>query len=176
MEEILQQLHFSNDYDRINTLFQYMNTACLGQAARQWRQCKMDARRDLVKPYIYPECEDNKSYYIEDENQEDIIIGSKFTDWLHERKAAGIEELAYMEAKSGQDLWKWLVESYHYRVIDHMNKLIFGEDMHKVLNLQIEYLKNKIIKPFGVGVKESFERVDTLLSYLKLFPPATKKN
>ena len=25
-------------------------------------------------------------------------------------------------------------------------------------------------------MKESFERVDTLLSYLKLFPPATKKN
>ena len=136
----------------------------------------MDARRDLVKPYIYPECEDTKSYLIQDENQEDIIIGSKFTDWLHERKAAGIEELAYMEAKSGQDLWKWLVESYHYRVIDHMNKLIFGEDVHKALDLQIEYLKNKIIKPFGVGVNESFERVNTLLSYLKLFPPATKKN
>ena len=57
-----------------------------------------------------------------------------------------------------------------------MNKLIFGEDVHKVLNLQIEYLKNKIIKPFGVGVKASFERIETLLSYLKLFPPATKNN
>ena len=39
-EEVLPHLHFSNDYDRINTLFQYMNMACLGQAARQWRQCK----------------------------------------------------------------------------------------------------------------------------------------
>ena len=34
-EEILPQLHISNDYDRINSLFQYMNTAWLGQAARQ---------------------------------------------------------------------------------------------------------------------------------------------
>ena len=142
-EEILPQLHFTNDYDRINTLFQYMNTACLGQAARQWRQYKMNARRDLMKPYIYPECDDTKSYFIEDENQEDIIIGSKFTDWLLERKAAGIEELAYMEANSGQELWKWLVESYHYHVIDYMNKLIFGEDVHKVLVFQIFNLKIK---------------------------------
>ena len=81
-----------------------------------------------------------------------------------------------MEANSGQELWKWLVETYHYRVIDHMNKLIFGEDVHKVLGLQIECLKNKIIKPFGVGVKASFKRIKTLLSYLKLFPPATKKD
>ena len=175
-EEVLPNLHFKNDYDKINTLFQYMNTACLGQAARQWRQCKVDARRDIIKPYVYPNCSENNSYFIEDENQEDIIIGTKFTDWLDERKAAGATELAYMEANSGDELWKYLVESYYFRVLDHMNKLIFGEDAHKALDDQIEYLKNKIIKPFGVGVRESFERIDTLLSYLKLFPPTTKKD
>ena len=131
-EEVLPHLHFSNDYDKINTLFQYMNTACLGQAARQWRQCKVEARRDLIQPYVYSKCGANNSYFIEDENQEDIIIGTKFTDWLDERKAAGVTELAYMEESSGQNLWKWLVESYHFCVLDHMNKLIFGEDVHKV--------------------------------------------
>ena len=43
--------------------------------------------------------------------------------------------------------------------------------------MYIRYLENKIIKPFGVGVKASFEIIETLLSCLKLFPPpATKKN
>ena len=105
-----------------------------------------------------------------------IIVGNKFKTWLKEHKAAKANELAYMKATSGEELWKWLVETYHYCVIDHMNKLIFGEDVQKVLDQQIEYLKNKIIKPFGVGVKASFGRIETLLSYLKLFPPATKKD
>ena len=174
MEEILPQLNFTNDFDKINTFQQYMNTVCVGQAARQWRQIKMNAKRDILKAYI--DCGDTKSYSVEDERREDIIIGSKFKEWLDERKAATAGELAYMEATSGQQLWKWLVESYHYRVIDHMNKLIFGEDVHKVLDQQIEYLKNKIIQPFGVGVKASFERIETLISYMKLFPPATKKD
>ena len=175
-EEVLPHLTFANDYDKINTLFQYMNTACLGQASRQWKQCKINARRDIIKPYIYPNCEEDKPYFMEDEYQEDIIIGSKFTDWLDERKAAVDGELADMDADTGDDLWQRLVEQYHFRVMDHLNKLIFGEDSHKALDDQIEYLKNKIIKPFGVGVRESFERIDTLLSYLKLFPPTTKKD
>ena len=56
-----------------------------------------------------------------------------------------------------------------------MNKLIYGEDVHKVLDDQIEYLTNKIMKPFAIGVKVSFERVDLLQQYLKFFPPTTKK-
>ena len=73
-----------------------------------------------MKPYI--DCGDAKLYFVEDERREDIIIGSKFKDWLDERKAANADELTYMEATSGQELWKWLVETYHFCVIDHMNK------------------------------------------------------
>ena len=80
-----------------------------------------------------------------------------------------------MEATSGTELYKWLVESFHYRVIDYMNKLIFGEDVHKVLDDQIEYLTNTIIKPFAIGVKVSFERIELLEQYLKFFPPTTRK-
>ena len=134
----------------------------------------MNAKKNILKPYTT--CNEGKSYFVEVENCDDIIVGNKFKTWLEERKAAVADELTYMKATSGEELWTWLVESYHYCVIDHMNKFIFGEDVHKVLDQQIEYLKNKIIKPFGVGVKASFEGIETLLSYLKLFPPATKKD
>ena len=79
-EEILPQLNFTNDYDKINTFQQYMNTACLGQAARQWIQIKMNAKRVILKAYI--DCGDTKSYFVEDERRKDIIIGSKFKEWL----------------------------------------------------------------------------------------------
>ena len=82
-----------------------MNTACLGQVARQWSQIKRNAKRDILKANI--DCGDTKTYFVEDERREDIIIGSKFKEWLNERKAATADELAYMEATSGQELWKW---------------------------------------------------------------------
>jgi len=151
-----------------------MSVVCVGAAARQWKKIKMKARRDILKPYT--KCEEDADYLVETERIEDIIMGNKFHDWLEERKGATSDELGYMEATSGEELCKWLKETYHYRVVDYLNKDIFGEDMHKVLDQQVEYIRNKIIKPFGVTVKESFQRIETLLSYLKLFPPATKKD
>ena len=68
-----------------------MNT-CVGQAARQWRQIKMNAKRDILKAYII--YGDTKLYFVEDERHEDIIIGSKFKTWIDERKAVTAGELA----------------------------------------------------------------------------------
>ena len=62
----------------------------------------MNAKRDLLRPYI--DCGDAKSYFVEDERCKDIIIGSKFKEWLNERKAATARELPFMEATSGQEL------------------------------------------------------------------------
>ena len=87
----------------------------------------MNAKEDILKPYTT--CNKEKSYFVEIENRDDIIVGNKFKTWLEERKAAEADELTYMKATSGEELWKWLVETYHYCVIDHMNKLIFGEDV-----------------------------------------------
>ena len=173
-EEILPQLNISNDFEKTETFHRYMSVVCVGAAARQWKKIKMNARRDILKPYT--KCEEEADYLVETERIEDIIMGNKFHDWLEERKGATSDELGYMEATSGEELCKWLKEAYHYRVVDYLNKDIFGEDMHKVLDQQVEYIRNKIIKPFGVTVKESFQRIETLLSYLKLFPPATKKD
>ena len=47
-------------------------------------------------------------------------------------------EIGYMEATSGDELCKYLKERYHYRLVNYMNKDIFGEDMHKVLDQQVE--------------------------------------
>jgi len=151
-----------------------MNAVCEGSAARQWRLIKMNAKKDIMKPYTTSD--ETKSYFIEVENRDEIIVGRNFKTWLEDRKAATEEELTYMEATSGEELYKWLVESFHYHVIDYMNKLIFSEEVHKVLDHQIEYLTNRIIKPFGIGVKVSFERIELLQSYLKFFPPTTKKD
>ena len=133
----------------------------------------MNAKKDIMKPYTTSD--ETKSYFIEVENRDEIIVGRNFKTWLEDRKAATEEELTYMEATSGEELYKWLVESFHYHVIDYMNKLIFSEEVHKVLDHQIEYLTNRIIKPFGIGVKVSFERIELLEQYLKFFPPTTKK-
>ena len=139
-----------------------MNAVCEGSAARQWRLIKMNAKKDIMKPYTTSD--ETKSYFIEVENRDEIIVGRNFKTWLEDRKAATEEELTYMEATSGEELYKWLVESFHYHVIDYMNKLIFSEEVHKVLDHQIEYLTNRIIKPFGIGVKVSFERIELLQS------------
>jgi hypothetical protein len=176
-EEILPQLAFNNDLAKIRTFHQYMNAVCEGSAARQWRLIKMNAKKDIISSYTT--CNETKSYFIEVENRDEIIVGRNFKTWLEDRKAATEEELTYMEATSGEELYTWLVESFHYHVIDYMNKLIFSEEVHKVLDHQIEYLTNRIIKPFGIGVKVSFERIEllqSLQSYLKFFPPTTKKD
>lgn len=173
-EEILPELNFPDDSTRIRTFHKYMSVVCEEQAARQWKKIKMDAKKDIISSYT-TNCDETKSYFIKVENRDEIIKGRNFTTWLEERKAATAEELTYMDATSGTELYKWLVESFHYRVIDYMNKLIFGEDVHKVLDDQIEYLTTKIIKPFAIGVKVSFERLELLEQYLKFFPPTTKK-
>ena len=173
-EEILPQLNISSDFEKTETFHRYMNVVCVGAAARQWKKIKMNARRDVLEPYT--SCVLDADYFVEKERVPDIVMGSKFHDWLEERKNATSDELGYMEATSGEELCKYNQDFYHYRVIDYLNKSIFGEDMHKALDQQIEYITNKIIKPYGVSVESTFERIETLISYLSLFPPATKKD
>ena len=38
------------------------------------------------------------------------------------------EELTHMEANSCPELKQWLIESYHFRVIEYINKKVFGEE------------------------------------------------
>ena len=58
-----------------------------------------------------------------------------------------------------------------------MNLKVFGQEKScEALDDQIDYLSHKIVKPFGVGVELTMERIEHLITLLKYFPPTTIKD
>ena len=53
---------------------------------------------------------------------------------------------------------------------------IFGANRYRAFQLELEYLKHHIVKPYEVSVRKAMQRVDVLLTYLPFFPPRTVRS
>jgi len=57
-----------------------------------------------------------------------------------------------------------------------MHQEMFGANRYCAFQLELQYLKHHIVKPYEVSVHKAMQRVDVLLTYLPFFPPRTVRS
>ena len=53
---------------------------------------------------------------------------------------------------------------------------MFGANHYCAFQLELEYLKHHIVKPFNVSARKALQCIDVLLTYLPFFPPRTLRD
>lgn len=65
----------------------------------------------------------------------------------------------------------FLYKEYKRHVLNGLYQIMFGAEAYRAFLRQKDYLKNKIVKPYGITVESAFRRVDVLVNLMKYFPP-----
>ena len=79
--------------------------------------------------------------------------------------------------ESGLTLEQYIDQEYtsYEQYLDFQLSLILWREPRKCMHKQVEYLKNKITKPYGWSVDEVFARLGYMQMALKFLPPPSKK-
>eukprot|EP01083_Nonionella_stella_P022564 62403_1 len=174
--EVMAQAVISDDLDKIRKFHNYINVALGTTASRQWHEFQLKAKSDITSDYT--KVSDTESFHLSKAEQTKMITTKEaFQTWVDAKSNATQRELNMNNVTTGAGLKTKLIEAYHYRVMDYMNLKVFGQEKScEALDDQIDYLAHKIVKPFGVGVEATMERIEHLITLLKYFPPTTIKD
>ena len=74
------------------------------------------------------------------------------------------------------EMQEWIYRKFHQEFWTGLHAEMFVTDRFRAFQLEVEYLRYHIVKPFDVSVRKAFQRVDTLIKYLPLFPPRTTRD
>lgn len=113
----------------------------------------------------------------EDESRSFIINEKQFHEWMLTRVQATDREKEYHEyaGKTQEEYYEAIWKSYSNKIINVLNKTIFGEKYYNALETQKTYMQNHIVKPFMVPVREAYQRLDDMANFLIYMPPTTKR-
>jgi len=71
---------------------------------------------------------------------------------------------------------KKIYTRYHQEFWTSIHQEIFSPNRYHAFQLEMEYLKHHIVKPFDVTVRKAIQRIDVLLKYLPFYPPRTLRD
>ena len=69
-----------------------------------------------------------------------------------------------------------MYRNYHQEFWTGLHQEMFGANRYRAFQLELEYLKHHIVKPYDVSARKAVQRIDVLLTYLPFFPPRTLRD
>ena len=69
-----------------------------------------------------------------------------------------------------------IYRNYYQEFWTGMHQEMFGANRYRAFQLELEYMKHHIVKPYEVSIRKAMQRVDVLLTYLPFFPPRTVRS
>ena len=75
--------------------------------------------------------------------------------------------------KQTEKMRERIYRNYYQEFWTGMHQEMFGANCYCAFQLELEYLKHHIVKPYEVSVCKVMQCVDVLLTYLPFFPPRT---
>jgi len=78
--------------------------------------------------------------------------------------------------KQTEKMREFIYRQYFQEFWTCMHQEMFGANRYRAFQLELEYLKHHIVKPYEVSVRKVMQGVDVLLTYLPFFPPRTVRS
>jgi len=78
--------------------------------------------------------------------------------------------------KQTEKMREFINRQYFQEIWTGMHQEMFGANRYRAFQLELEYLKHHIVKPYEGSVRKLMQRVDVLLTYLPFFPPRTVRS
>ena len=78
--------------------------------------------------------------------------------------------------KQTEKMRERIYHNYYQEFWTGMHQEMFGANRYRAFQLELEYLKHHIVKPYEVSIRKAMQRVDVLLTHLPCFPPRTVRS
>ena len=165
-EQIVTPKEIENVNEEIKTTINLMKLLCTTNAASQTLQeAKLLARIFVVENYLRgdePDDEFDEEQYTSDECEFYRYIETEFATYPDEYDTT-------------EEFSTHLFEEYNRIFWNKIYSIIFGADAYRAFKQQVDYMRNKIIKPFGVSVDTAFRRIEIMAKLLEFFPPHSSR-
>jgi hypothetical protein len=78
--------------------------------------------------------------------------------------------------QQSEKMKEFIYRNYFQEFWSGMHQEMFGANRYRAFQLELEYLKHHIVKPYEVSVRKAMQRIDVLLTYLPFYPPRTVRS
>jgi hypothetical protein len=163
--EVFEHLGIANDYRKVDERLDYLLQVTTGRARDQLVSIFKQGRQQFAE--MFEVHADTKKAFVRDKNV--------FFEWLLNEDKTGGEDLPEDVEDSIGVTAKDHSQSYEAYVWFEMGKLLWTR--HRTVQEEhIRYLENKIIKPYDMAIRDFYDRVIEMYTYINYMQPPSMNN